>query len=159
MHLSCLHLSFASMTSWHVCTIPINIELAYLPHYWSCRKYRNFYSTTKNRSNLSDGFKGSLGPVWPEWAIYWTLGNFSKPVATIIFPKSPTFLGNFYKDVKIFHVSCGNIFGLLLWTFGDFLLVTLNAHSSAIFTQKNMPTLFKAKSMRLRRRDCWQIIC
>ena len=33
-------------------------------------------------------------PVWPDWAIYWTLGNFSKPVATISFPKYTTFLGN-----------------------------------------------------------------
>ena len=24
--------------------------------------------------------------VWPDWAIYWTLGNFSKPVATISLP-------------------------------------------------------------------------
>ena len=29
--------------------------------------------------------------VWPDWVIYWTLGNFSKPLATIILPKSPTF--------------------------------------------------------------------
>ena len=28
-------------------------------------------------------------------AIYWTYGNFSKPLATINLPKSPTFLGNF----------------------------------------------------------------
>ena len=35
--------------------------------------------------------------VWPYWAIYWTLGNFLKPMATISLPKSPTFLGNFWK--------------------------------------------------------------
>ena len=28
-------------------------------------------------------------PVWPDWAILFTLGNFSKPVATIILPKLP----------------------------------------------------------------------
>ena len=44
-------------------------------------------------------------PVCPDWAIYCTLGNFSKPVATIILAKSPTFLGNFCKCVKIFHFS------------------------------------------------------
>ena len=33
--------------------------------------------------------------VWPDWVIYWTLGNFSKPLATINLPKSPTFLSNF----------------------------------------------------------------
>ena len=26
--------------------------------------------------------------VWPDWATYWTLGNFSKPLAPIILPKS-----------------------------------------------------------------------
>ena len=30
-------------------------------------------------------------PVWPDWAIYWTLGNFLKPLATINLPKFPTF--------------------------------------------------------------------
>ena len=42
-------------------------------------------------------------PVWPDLAIYWTLGNFSKPVARFILPKLPTFLGNVCKGVKIFH--------------------------------------------------------
>ena len=37
-----------------------------------------------------------------DWAIYWTLGNFSKPLAAINLPKSPTFLGNFCKGVKFF---------------------------------------------------------
>ena len=39
-------------------------------------------------------------PVWPDWAIYWTLGNFLKPLPTINLPKSPTFLGNFLKVLK-----------------------------------------------------------
>ena len=69
-------------------------------------------------------FKGLGSPVWPDWAIYSTLGNFLKPLATIILPKSPTFLGNFYKGVKIFDFLW-NHFGQFLWTFGDFLLVTL----------------------------------
>ena len=64
--------------------------------------------------------KGVLQPVWPDWANYWTLGNFLKPVATINLPKSPTFLGNFCKGVKIIHFSSELIFGQLLWTFGDF---------------------------------------
>ena len=37
-------------------------------------------------------------------AIYWTLGNFLKPLAIINLPKSPTFLGNFCKGVKIFFL-------------------------------------------------------
>ena len=42
-------------------------------------------------------------PVWPDWAIYWTLGNFSKLLALINLSRSPTFLGNFCKGVKIFY--------------------------------------------------------
>ena len=42
-----------------------------------------------------------LEAVWPDWAIYWTLGNFSKPLATIILPKSPTFIGIFCISVQI----------------------------------------------------------
>ena len=55
-----------------------------------------------------------LLPVWPDWAIYWTLGNFSKPLATINLPKSLTFLGNFYKGVNIFNFPSEIIFGQLL---------------------------------------------
>ena len=47
--------------------------------------------------------KVKLYPLWPDWAIYWTLGNFSKCVATISLPKSLTFLGNFCNGVKIYH--------------------------------------------------------
>ena len=53
--------------------------------------------------------------VWPDWEIYWTLGNFSKPLETINLPKSPTFLGNF----------CLSFLGNFLLTFGDSYLVTL----------------------------------
>ena len=63
--------------------------------------------------------------VWTNWAIYWTWGNFSKPLATILLPKSPTFLGNFCKGVKILNFSREIVFGQLLKTFGNFLLVTL----------------------------------
>ena len=51
---------------------------------------------------------------WPDWAIYWTLGNFLKPLATIDLPKFPTFLGIFCKGVKIYHLSSEIIFGQLL---------------------------------------------
>ena len=36
-------------------------------------------------------------------AIFWTLGNFLKPLATNTLPKSCTFLGNFCKGAKIYH--------------------------------------------------------
>ena len=38
-------------------------------------------------------------------AIFWTLGSFLKPLATINWPKYPTFLGKFCKGVKIFNFS------------------------------------------------------
>ena len=56
-------------------------------------------------------------PVWPDWAIYWTLGKILKPLATINLPKSLTFLGIFCKCVKIYHFSSVIIFGQLLWRF------------------------------------------
>ena len=52
-------------------------------------------------------------PVWPDCSIYWTLGNFSKPLATFNLQKS-TFIGNFCKGVKIFNFSSEIIFGQLL---------------------------------------------
>ena len=54
------------------------------------------------------------GLVWPDLAIYWTLGNFSEPLATINLPKSSTFLGNFCKVVKIYHFSSEILFGQVL---------------------------------------------
>ena len=57
---------------------------------------------------------------WPEWAIYWTLGKFLKPLATINLPNYSTFLGNFYKGVKIYNFSSEIIFEQLLQTFGNF---------------------------------------
>ena len=55
-----------------------------------------------------------LQPIWLDLAIYWTLGNFWKHLATINLPKSPTFLSNFCKGVKIFNFSTEIIFGQLL---------------------------------------------
>ena len=51
--------------------------------------------------------------VWPDLAIYWTLGNFLKPLATINLPKSPKFLHNLCKGVKIYHFLSEIIFGQL----------------------------------------------
>ena len=52
-------------------------------------------------------------------------GQLLKPLATINLPKSPTVLGNFCVVAKIYHFSSEIIFGQLLWTFGNFSLVTL----------------------------------
>ena len=52
--------------------------------------------------------------VWPDWAIFLTLGNFLWwPLTTINLPESSTFLGNFCEGVKIIHFSCEIIFGQL----------------------------------------------
>ena len=67
-----------------------------------------------------------LGSVRPDLAIFCTLVNHSKLVATIILPKLTTLSGNFCKGVKIIHFSSEIIYGQLLQTFGDFYLVTLN---------------------------------
>ena len=49
--------------------------------------------------------------MWPDWAIYWTLGNFLEPMAAINLPKSPTYIGNFCKGVKIYHFLVKSFLG------------------------------------------------
>ena len=55
-----------------------------------------------------------LPSVWPDWAIYWTLGIFLKPLEIINLSKIHTFLANFCKGVKVIHFSFEIIFGQLL---------------------------------------------
>ena len=54
---------------------------------------------------------GTRKAVWPDLAIYWTLGKFLQPLATIILPKSPTFLGNFCKGVENYPFSSATFLG------------------------------------------------
>jgi len=61
------------------------------------------------------------------------LGKFLKSLAAINLPKSPTFLGNFCKGAKIFNFSSEIIFGQLLQTFGDFILVTIGVNQAPDF--------------------------
>ena len=49
-------------------------------------------------------------PVWPDWVICFTLGNFPSLLHHFL-PKLPTVLGNFCKVSKIFHFSSGIILG------------------------------------------------
>ena len=51
------------------------------------------------------------GTVWPDLAIYWTLGNFLKSLVTTNLSKSSTFLSNFCKGVKNHHFSSEIILG------------------------------------------------
>ena len=57
--------------------------------------------------------------MWPDLAIYGTLGKFLKPLATINLPKSPAFFRNFCKGVKTYHFSSEIILGIFLdiWRF------------------------------------------
>ena len=72
----------------------------------------------------------TMQTVWPDWAIYWTLGNFLKPLATINLPQSPPFLGNFWKLSKsiIFLVKLflGNIYRHLAIFFWSHCMQTFN---------------------------------
>ena len=56
----------------------------------------------------------SLGPLVISVTRLSNLLDFSNPVATVILPKLPTFLGNFCKGVKIFNFSSEILFGQLL---------------------------------------------
>ena len=53
----------------------------------------------------------ALRSVWPDWAIFCTLGYFLKPLASINLPKSPTFLGIFCKGVYYLSFSGEIILG------------------------------------------------
>ena len=94
-----------------------------------------------------------LRPVWPDFAIYWTLGNFLRPLATINLPKSPTFLRKFCEVVKINHFTGKIIIGQLSWTFGDFFLVTLVTAKNVlkfIFNPGWSPDRNRSKKSRIR---------
>ena len=69
--------------------------------------------------------KRLLQTVWPDWAIYWTLGPFLKPLATINLPKSHTFLGNFVKVSKSFIFLVKLFLGKFYRHLAIFFLVTL----------------------------------
>ena len=90
--------------------------------------------------------------VWPDWAIYWTLGNSLKSLATIILPKLPTFLGNFCKCVKIFNFSSEIILG----KFYRHLAIFFWSHWSWTTTVVN---ILNTNHVLLLRNDCfnyWQ---
>ena len=79
-----------------------------------CFQFSQDFSWTLSRHSRRLAWSSSLPPslpVWPELAIFCTLGNFLQPFATMNLPKSPTFLGNFSKGAKIIHFSNEIIFG------------------------------------------------
>ena len=72
-------------------------------------------------------------------------------MATINLPKSLTFLGDFCKGVKIIKFSSEIIFGQLLQTFDDFLLVTLLSIAPSRIQHK--PTIALARTNRTHREN------
>ena len=70
---------------------------------------------------------GGLLAVWPDRAIFCTLGTFLKPLATNNLPKSLTFLGNFVKVSKSIIFLVTSFLGSFYRHLAIFFLVTLAA--------------------------------
>ena len=69
---------------------------------------------TGSRSNMQVR-KLRLWSVWPDWAIYCTLGNFSKPWQDIFFPNCPHFQSIFVKVSKSFIILVKSFLGNFYW--------------------------------------------
>ena len=149
--------------TWRV----LDIVMTNLFIHFRIEQFQNLINLTLVKPHFYQWFNSIfwdlLQPVWPDWTIYWTLGNFSKPLATINLPKSLTFLGNFCKRVKIYHFTSEIIFGQLLKTFGNFLLVTLvpthglvsnEAHDCTHFAYTNRVLAW----MELSSRRIWMLV-
>ena len=77
---------------------------------WPTRLIPYILIPTTTLTGFHQGHQCSWAPaVWPDWAIFCTVGNHSNPVATIILPKLPTVLGNCCKGVKIIHSDIQSI--------------------------------------------------
>ena len=74
-------------------------------------QFYNFFSCDKYRRQILNRTADDTWAVWPDWVNYCTLGNFSKPMATIILPKLPTLLGNFLKMTKSFMFPVESFLG------------------------------------------------
>ena len=89
--------------------------------------------------------------VWPDWAIFCTLGNHSKPVATIFLPKSPTLLGNnkasnsFIFLLKSFLGNFYRQFAIFIWShWTQISLIARKSHFGKIRKQSpNLPIQFE----------------
>ena len=106
--------------------------------------------------------------MWPDWAIYFTLGNFSKPVATIILAKLPTFLAIFVKVLKSFLVKSFwanfiDIWRYFFWSHCrlfqyDFVFTFSPQHISWVFGKlavlKIMEVLFYRETKKIWYHNC-----
>ena len=90
--------------------------------------------------------------MWPDWAIFCTLGNFFKPLATISLAKSLTFLGNFCKGVKISFFQW-NIFWATFTDIWRFFLVTLQIKvSDYLFSMSHLKGKLNNDNIKKTRR-------
>ena len=92
--------------------------------------------------------------MWPDWAIYWTLGFFSKPLATINLPQSPT-IDNFCKGVQNLILQVKLLLGtfyrhlaIFYWSHWRYLMSVL---SKGAFTKK-------LQSIHVRACQMWWMI-
>ena len=125
-------INFIKATKYKGVKLEISCSTLILPPVVSvlCKKH-NFFKIC-----IAGSPKDILGdhqyPVWPDWAIYWTLGNFLYPLAAIDSPKSSTFLGNFCKDVKIYHFSSEIILGNFYCHLATFCWVQCSPHKVSL---------------------------
>ena len=102
-----------------------------------------------------------IRPVWPDWAIFCTLGNHSKPVATIILPKLPTLLVNFRKGAKLFIFLVMSIF---IWSHCSFLSLAtekgVEVHPKGVKlskgegASKTIVTIWVKKKKEWKKKNC-----
>ena len=86
-----------------------------------------------------------LEPVWPDWAIRWILGRFLKLLATINLPKSPTFVGNFCKGVKIYHLIVKSFWATnleILWFFSGHTVQSIRIYKKLCYFNRNQSECF-----------------
>ena len=121
-------------------------------------------------------FHSKWRAVWPDLPIYWTLGNFSKPLATISLPKSPTFLDNFAMMsksliflVKSFLVNFYRHLATFYWShclsLSFHLSVTYTYYLSLSFSVQKLTSFTKfifvssPKKLILRHEFAWCSFC
>ena len=83
-------------------------------------------------------------PVWPDWAIYWTLGKFLMPLAKNNLPKSTTFLGNFVKVSKsiIFLVKSNHFWATFIDIWWFFLVALVSSLSLSRYLSSFLSLVF-----------------
>ena len=126
---------------------------------------RRFSGTTKEWDSTVDIW-AQLQPVWPDWAIFCTLGNHSKPVV-IILPKLPTLFRNFCKGVKIIIFLLKSFWATFIdnWWFlsGHTAGVFINFRLNQYFANKLLwcakVALLRGANCRHRRLEWFKWIC